>query len=306
MNEMRKNIVVPALAVVFALITQTAISQTADTTQGWNKSGVFSLNMSQASFTNWAAGGQNSVALNGLLNFTANYKMGKSAWDNALTVGYGKMIQKGNDLGWVKTDDRIDFQSKYGHKATDKWFYSGLMSFRTQMDNGYNYPDTENRISALLAPAYLLFSLGMDYKPNPQFSMFLSPLTSKNTIVMDDELSAMGAFGVDPGKKFRPELGAYANIAYKKDEIVKNVNFLTKLDLFTNYLKNPQNIDVSWEALLVLKVNQFLSATVNTQLLYDDDVLIKVDEGSEGEPVMGKRVQFKEVIGVGFTYKFIK
>lgn len=303
---MRRNIVIPALAVVFTLITQTAISQTADTTQGWNKSGVFSLNMSQASFTNWAAGGQNSVALNGLLNFTANYKMGKSAWDNALTVGYGKMIQKGNDLGWVKTDDRIDFQSKYGHKATDKWFYSGLMSFRTQMDNGYNYPDTENRISALLAPAYLLFSLGMDYKPNPQFSMFLSPLTSKNTIVMDDELSAMGAFGVDPGKKFRPELGAYANIAYKKDEIVKNVNFLTKLDLFTNYLKNPQNIDVSWEALLVLKVNQFLSATVNTQLLYDDDVLIKVDEGSEGEPVMGKRVQFKEVIGVGFTYKFIK
>lgn len=303
---MRRNIVIPALAVVFTLITQTAISQTADTTQGWNKSGVFSLNMSQASFTNWAAGGQNSVALNGLLNLTANYKMGKSAWDNALTVGYGKMIQKGNDLGWVKTDDRIDFQSKYGHKATDKWFYSGLMSFRTQMDNGYNYPDTENRISALLAPAYLLFSLGMDYKPNPQFSMFLSPLTSKNTIVMDDELSAMGAFGVDPGKKFRPELGAYANIAYKKDEIVKNVNFLTKLDLFTNYLKNPQNIDVSWEALLVLKVNQFLSATVNTQLLYDDDVLIKVDEGSEGEPVMGKRVQFKEVIGVGFTYKFIK
>ena len=306
MKEMRRNIVIPALAVVFTLITQTAISQTADTTQGWNKSGVFSLNMSQASFTNWAAGGQNSVALNGLLNLTANYKMGKSAWDNALTIGYGKMIQKGNDLGWVKTDDRIDFQSKYGHKATDKWFYSGLMSFRTQMDNGYNYPDTENRISALLAPAYLLFSLGMDYKPNPQFSMFLSPLTSKNTIVMDDELSAMGAFGVDPGKKFRPELGAYANIAYKKDEIVKNVNFLTKLDLFTNYLKNPQNIDVSWEALLVLKVNQFLSATVNTQLLYDDDVLIKVDEGSEGEPVMGKRVQFKEVIGVGFTYKFIK
>jgi hypothetical protein len=306
MKEMRRNIVIPALAVVFTLITQTAISQTADTTQGWNKSGVFSLNMSQASFTNWAAGGQNSVALNGLLNLTANYKMGKSAWDNALTIGYGKMIQKGNDLGWVKTDDRIDFQSKYGHKATDKWFYSGLMSFRTQMDNGYNYPDTENRISALLAPAYLLFSLGMDYKPNPQFSMFLSPLTSKNTIVMDDELSAMGAFGVDPGKKFRPELGAYANIAYKKDEIVKNVNFLTKLDLFTNYLKNPQNIDVSWEALLVLKVNQFLSATVNTQLLYDDDVLIKVEEGSEGEPVMGKRAQFKEVIGVGFTYKFIK
>jgi len=306
LSEMKKSIILMSLAVILLNVNQTGFSQAADTTQGWTRSGVFSLNMSQASFTSWAAGGQNSVALNGLVNLAANYKMGKSAWDNALIIGYGKMKQKGNDLGWVKTDDRIDFQSKYGHKATDKWFYSGLMSFKTQMDKGFNYPDTENKISDLLSPAYLLFSLGMDYKPNPNFSMFLSPLTSKNTIVIDDVLSAAGAFGVEPGKKFRPELGAYANISYKKDEIIKNVNFLTKLDLFTNYLKNPQNIDISWENLLVLKVNKFISATVNTHLLYDDDILIKIDEGNEGEPVLGKRAQFKEVIGVGFTYKFIK
>lgn len=303
---MRKAIIVLSITIVLTVVSRNAFSQDADTVTGWHNSGVFSLNMSQATFTNWAAGGQNSVALNGLVNLAANYRMGKSAWDNALIIGYGKMVQKGNDLGWVKTDDRIDFQSKYGRKASDKWFYSGLLNFRTQMDNGYNYPDTDNKISGLLSPAYLLFSLGMDYKPNPDFSVFLSPLTSKNTIVMDDDLSDDGAFGVDPGKKFRSELGAYANIAYKKDEIVKNVNFMTKLDLFTNYLKNPQNIDISWEALLVLKVNEFISATVNTLLLYDDDILIKIDEGSEGEPVLGKRAQFKEVIGVGFTYKFIK
>lgn len=303
---MRKITIVLSLALALTGINPAASGQDADTTQGWHKSGVFSLNMSQANFTNWAAGGQNSLALNGLVNLGANYRMGKSAWDNALIIGYGKMVQKGNDLGWMKTDDRIDFQSKYGRKATEKWFYSGLMSFKTQMDNGYNYPDTDNKISGLLSPAYLLFSLGMDYKPNPNFSVFLSPLTSKNTIVMDDDLSMAGAFGVEPGKNFRPELGAYVNIAYKKDEIVKNVNFMTKLDLFTNYLKNPQNIDISWEALLVLKVNEFISATVNTLLLYDDDILIKIDEGSEGEPVLGKRAQFKEVIGVGFTYKFIK
>lgn len=303
---MKKTIILLSVSVILTGFTTRISAQAADTTQGWSNSGVFSLNMTQASFTNWAAGGQNSVALNGLVSLTANYRMGKSAWDNALTLGYGKMIQKGNDLGWVKTDDRIDFQSKYGHKASEKWFWSGLMSFKTQMDKGYNYPDTENKISDLLAPAYLIFSLGMDYKPTPQFSMFLSPLTSKNTIVNDDDLSAAGAFGVEPGKKFRAELGAYANIAYKKDEILKNVNFLTKLDLFSNYLKNPQNIDISWETLLVLKVNEFISATVNTHLLYDDDVLIRVDEGNEGEPVMGKRAQFKEVIGVGFTYKFIK
>ncbi len=303
---MSKTIIALSAVILLAGISSGVQGQDADTLEGWHNSGVFSLNMAQSSFTNWAAGGQNSVAINGLINLAANYKKDKSAWDNALNIGYGKMLQKGTDLGWVKTDDRIDFQSKYGRQASEKWFYSGLMSFKTQMTPGYNYPNTDDKISDLLAPAYLLFSVGMDYKPRPELSVFLSPLTSKNTIVNDDYLSSLGAFGVDPGKKFRSELGAYANIAYKKDEIVKNVNFLTKLDLFSNYLHNPQNIDVSWETLIVMKVNEFISATVNTHLLYDDDIMIKVDEGSEGEAIMGKRTQFKEVIGVGLTYKFIK
>jgi hypothetical protein len=304
--KMRNVKIVLTALIMIAGISPVIHAQDADTIRNWNNSGVVSLNMSQSSFTNWAAGGQNSVALNGLITLGANYKEDKSAWDNALTIGYGKMVQQGTDLGWVKTDDRIDFQSKYGRQGSGKWYYSALMSFKTQMTPGYNYPNTEDKISDLMAPAYLLFSLGMDYKPIPEFSLFLSPLTSKNTIVNDDDLSSDGAFGVEPGKKFRTELGAYVNMAYKKDEIVKNVNFLTKLDLFSNYLNNPLNIDVSWEMLIVLKVNEFISATVNTHLLYDDDVLIKVDEGSEGDPIMGKRAQFKEVIGVGLTYKFIK
>jgi len=303
---MKKKIIAFSVFFILTGLNFNVQGQEADTVKYWKNSGVLSLNMAQSSFTNWAAGGQNSVALNGLISLGANYKKDKSAWDNALTIGYGKMVQQGSDLGWVKTDDRIDFQSKYGRQGSGKWFYSALMSFKTQMTPGYNYPNTEDKISDLLAPAYLLFSLGMDYKPTPEFTLFLSPLTSKNTFVNDDLLSEAGAFGVEPGKKFRSELGAYLNAAYKKDEILKNVNFLTKLDLFSNYLNNPQNIDVSWEMLIVLKVNEFISATVNTHLLYDDDILIKVDEGSEGEPIMGKRTQFKEVIGVGLTYKFIK
>jgi len=297
----RKTIIVILTGLVMTSFNCLAQDQVADTV--WRTGGIFSLNLAQSSFTNWAGGGQNSVALNGLVGLTANYKKDKSAWDNALTIGYGKMQQKGSDLGWVKTDDRIDLQSKYGRKATEKWYYSGLMSFRTQMAPGYNYPNTENKISDLLSPAYLLFSLGMDYKPNPNFSAFLSPLTLKNTFVLADDIDPT-SFGIDPGKKFRSELGAYANIAYKKDEIIKNVSFLTKLDLFSNYLHNPQNIDVNWENLLVLKVNKFISATINTVLVYDDDILVKVGEGNEGEAIMGKRAQFKEVIGVGLAYKF--
>jgi hypothetical protein len=303
---MKKSKILVSAVILLTGISLTANGQDADTLQGWHKGGVLSLNMAQSSFTHWAAGGQNSVALNGLLNLSANLVKGKSAWDNALTIGYGKMLQKGSDLGWVKTDDRIDLQSKYGRKASELWYWSALMSFKTQMAPGYNYPNTVDKISDLMSPAYLLFSLGMDYKPKPELSVYLSPLTSKNTIVMDDYLSSIGAFGVEAGKNFRAELGAYANIAFKKDELMKNVNFLTKLDLFSNYLKNPQNIDISWETLIVLKVNEFISATINTILLYDDDILVKVDEGPEGSAIMGKRAQFKEVIGVGLTYKFLK
>jgi len=291
-------------AVIFSGYIPMTFGQDTDTVRYWKTGGVFSLSMAQSSFTNWAAGGQNSLALNGLINLNANFKKDKQAWDNTLTLGYGKMQQKGNDLGWVKTDDRIDLLSKYGYAASKFWYYTGLVSFKTQMAPGYNYPNTVDKISDLFSPAYLLFSLGMDYKPSPVFSVYLSPLTVKTTIVGDDVLSAAGVFGVDPGKKFRAELGAYANLLFKKDEIIKNVNFQSKLDLFSNYLHNPQNVDVSWENLIVLKVNKFLSATVTTHLLYDDDILVKVGEDSEGDPVLGKRVQFKEVIGVGFTYKF--
>jgi len=296
------------LIVGFFMIGGTANvkGQDADTVKYWKKGGVLSLNMAQSSFTNWAAGGQNSIALNGLVNLSANYKKGKSSWDNNLDLGYGKMQQKTGGLGWVKTDDKIDLLSKYGQQASKFWYYSVLFNFKTQMAPAYNYPNTTDKISDLFSPAYMLFSLGMDYKPSPVFSTFLSPLTLKTTIVNDATLSDAGAFGVEPGKKFRAEMGAYINILFKKEEIIKNINFQSKLDFFSNYLHNPQNVDISWENLLVLKVNKFISATITTHLLYDDDILIKVGEGPEGEAIFGKRIQFKEVIGVGFTYKFVK
>ena len=278
----------------------------ADTVSNWKTSGVISLNAAQSSFTNWAAGGQNSVGLNGLANFTADYKKEKNAWDNSFDFGYG-VLQQGKSKSWLKTDDKINVTSKYGYQASKEWYYSVLMSFRTQFAPGYNYPNDSVKISTFMSPAYVLLALGMDYKPNDNLSLFMTPLTLRSTIVADTALSNRGAFGVDPGKKIRNELGAYLNFQYKKDDIVKNVNFITKIDLFSNYLKNPQNIDINWETLFVLKVNRFLSATVATNLVYDDDTKIGIDTNKDGVyDKFGPRTQFKEVIGVGFTYKFGK
>ena len=279
----------------------------ADTTLGWKKGGVFAVNLAQTSLTNWAAGGENSIAVNGIVALFANLKQGKSRWDNSLDIGYGILTQGSKDNKLTrKTDDKVDFLSKYGREAFKNFYYAVLLNFKTQMTEGKDYTDPENpkKISNLFAPAYLLLALGLDYKPNAYFSAFLAPLTTKFTFVVDDDLSAVGAFGVTPGEKFRSEIGGYLRAIYTKsdfqNEFMKNVAFTTKIDLFSNYANNPQNIDVSWETMIAMKVNKFISVNFNTHLLFDDDIKIKVSETKS----VGSLVQFKEIFGVGFSYKF--
>ncbi len=268
-----------------------------DTLSGWKTGAVTGVNLAQTALVNWSAGGESSVAINGLLSVFANYKNKKSAWDNSLDVGYG-LLQQGKNKGFIKTDDRFDLLSKYGQKAFSDFYYTVLVNFKTQFAPGYNYPNDSVRISNFLAPAYLLGAVGLNYQPNSYFNAFIAPVTSKMTIVNDDVLSSAGAFGVTPGEKTKTEFGGYARIIYSrndfKSELLKNVAFTTKLDLFSNYLKDPQNVDVSWENQIALKVNKYISVNLNTHLMYDADILY------EGGPA---RVQFKEILGVGFSMK---
>lgn len=276
-----------------------------DSVMGWKTGGLIGLSISQASFTNWAAGGQNTIALGGIVNLFAKYKSEHSSWDNMLDLGYG-ILQQGKNADFIKTDDKVDFTSKYGRNASAKWYYAGLVNFKTQMAPGYNYPDVSTKISDLLAPAYVLAAIGMDYKPNDKLTAFIAPFTSKNTIVNDEALSNAGAFGVDPGKKTRSEIGGYIRMVYQQTYFKdKSVSVLSKLDLFSNYQNNPQNIDVSWETIIGLKVNRFITTTITTHLIYDDDIDIGVDRNDDGViDGSGPRTQFKEVIGVGLNVKF--
>ncbi len=290
-------------------------TQTADTLEGWKRGGIITLNLSQTSLTNWAAGGQNALSANGLTSLFANHKKDKGLWSNSLDIGYG-ILKQGKGEDFIKTDDKIDLLSKYGRKAAKSWYYAALFNFKTQMAAGYNYPNDSVKISALFAPAYILGSLGMDYKPGDDFNAYLSPVTSKITIVGNQDLADQGAFGVTPaeydelnvliseGENVRFELGGYLRLEYRK-ELMENITVLTKLDLFSNYLDNPQNIDVGWENLITMKVNKFISATLSTHLIYDDDIDISVDTNDDGiTDEIGPRTQFKEVLGIGFSYKF--
>lgn len=286
-------------------------TQHADTTLGWKKGGVFAINLAQTSLTNWAAGGQNSFASNGIFSAFANYKMGKSVWVNSLDIGYG-LLKQGKNTGFRKTDDKFDFLSKYGREAFKSFYYSALVNFKTQMAPGYIYPNDSVKISDLLAPAYLLGALGMDYKPNASFSAFLAPLTGKIIIVNDKALSDAGAFGVKPGKKSKTEFGGYIRVIYTrnnfKSPFLKNVSFTTKADFFSNYLDKPQNIVVNWETLIAFKVNKYLSANISTQLIYDDKIKVPFDKnginGIEPGEAIGSLIQFKEILGVGLSYNF--
>lgn len=271
--------------------------QNNDTIQSWKKGGLFSVNLSQASLTNWAAGGQNSMSINGLISMFANYRNDNTSWENNLIIGYG-MLKQGKENA-IKTDDRIEITSKYGKKASKDFYYAGLINFMTQMAPGYNYPNDSDRISNLFAPAYLLGAIGMDYNPNDNFTAFLSPITLKTTFVNDEKLSDAGAFGVEKGEKVKTEIGGYFKIMWKK-EIMKNVSFQTNLALFTNYKNNPQNIDINWDTMLAMKINEYLSANITTNLIYDDDIKIITDDNSNGGP----RTQFKEMLGIGFAYNF--
>ncbi len=292
------------LILSFAMSTVSS-QDTADTL--WKFNGVTSINFSQMSLTNWAAGGENSVSGNGIVNLAANYRSreGNISWSNELSLGYG-LIQQGKDPV-RKSDDKIDLASKFGYKASKHWSYTGLLSFKTQFTEGYANPgdiETRTKISNFLAPGYMNLSFGMDYKPSETFTMFIAPVTGKMTFVMDEDLSAAGSFGVDAGESTRSEFGGYVKIAFTT-KVMKNVKLNTKVDLFSNYLENPQYVDVNFDILLSMKVNDYISASFISQIIYDYDIKFDVFDAA-GEPTGDKesRIQFKELFGIGLTYSF--
>lgn len=259
--------------------------------------GVVGLNISQTALSNWSAGGENSVAGTGYLNASLRRKSGKWLWSNNLALEYGLTYTESN--GTQKVSDKIDFSTQLGYKATDKWYYTVMGDLKTQFYKGYKYPDKSHYISKFFAPAYSNISVGMEYRPNDFYSVYISPLAGKMTFVQDDYLSSIGAFGVDPGDKFRAQFGAYVKARAQKT-IMENVKLISSVDFYTAYDSSFGNVDINWDLMLSMKINKFLSATVNTTLKYDDDVKSVNAEGIQ----KGPKVQFKEMLGIGVAYNF--
>jgi hypothetical protein len=268
--------------------------------QTWKTGGLYNLNFNQAALSNWAAGGdKSSLSLSTLLSLYAFYKEGRRSWDNTLDLAYG--LVQSTSLGTRKADDRIDLVSKYGYDVGKKWYVSALLNFRSQFAKGYAYEgDTARRLTSnFLSPAYVLLSLGMDWKPKDNFSLFLSPATARWVIVSNDSLSSVGAFGVDTGKHVKFQLGAFASVNYMAN-ISKTATFKTKLDLFTDYLHNFGNVAVYWNNILSVKVTRLISMNLTVNMIYDNDIKSVKSDGTFDGP----KVQLQEVMGIGFSYAF--
>jgi len=268
----------------------------------WTHGGTANLTYSSVSFRHWAAGGDNAISFNGLFSAYANYAKDKIIWNNQIDLGFG--MSKIGAADFIKNDDRLELQSKFGYAISKKLYYSLLSNFRSQFAPAFNAPGSNQLVADFLSPAYQTLSVGIDYNASKHLSFLIAPLTSKLTIVMQDSLSSIGAFGVDSGFVLRSELGAFFNMNLNYD-LRKNVNLVSKLQLFSNYMENPQDIDVFWETLWTFKISKYLGFTYSTMLIFDKDILIDIDTNNDGiTDIAEERVQFKQIFGAGITYKF--
>jgi hypothetical protein len=268
-------------------------------TQVWKKGGNFNLNVNQGSLSNWSAGGDKfSFSLNAYLNLYAFYKKNKHSWDNSIDLAYG--IVQTTSLGKRKSSDRIDYTSKYGYAIHKHLNLASLFNLRSQFANGYSYEkkddgnEKETLTSKTFAPAYVLLSLGLDFKPKENLSVFISPASSRWVLVSDQNLGQL--YGLDSGKTVKSELGAFLSANYTA-KLGNNFTYKSKLDLFSNYKVNPQNVDVFWTNVITAKITRYINFSFNVDMIYDDDT-------HNIEPDKGPAPQWLQLMGIGFAYKF--
>jgi hypothetical protein len=274
--------------------------------KAWGFGARGNLLINQVALSNWQAGGESSLGGTVSINLSAKKRFGRWVWDNRLDLRYGHQWLGDRS---VKTDDLIDLNTRLDRRLSDRLSISLMLAFRTQFAQGFEASVPDIFVSDFLAPAYTNMGVGLTYKAGEKLSLFFSPSTAKWTLVNNGRLADNGAFGVEaaqvdssgnvisPGKKSRFEIGGYMNVLLTT-VVAKNIDFRSKLDLFSNYLNKPQNIDVNWENTLNLKVNEYVTVQLVAHLIYDNDIVFTDVNGR------GPRTQFRESMGVGLNYAF--
>ncbi len=284
----------------------------------WNNGNVLNINVDEVAFVNWNAGGNSNVSIGADLRLYRYLTYKYLSWNNEIRVGYGVNAQEGRRLRKAQDFIRISSSLGYRRDTLTNWFYSVKMNLNTQLNRGFRYPDRSQAISRFMAPGYVLFGAGTSYILNKNnFNLYISPLTMKSTLVLDQNLADQGAFGVreaeldDMGNVIRPgsnlllELGFLVTHDWET-MVAKNIFMDHRLSLYTDYLDGFGEIDVDWEISFKMTVNKFIKTMVGTHLIWDEDILFDRQVAPDGtvEYPGAPRLQFKQLFSLGMTLNF--
>ena len=273
----------------------------------WTIGGDGNVGFTQTYLSNWKKGGKSAMSILLVGRGYANYSYNKLRWENSAEIRNG-WIKPGDEM-IQKNDDKFRLTSRLGLSAFQKWFYSTELDFETQFFNGYKYPNVEKPISSFLAPGRFLAKIGLDYKPHKDFSLFISPLTSKTVFVIDTLKIDHTAYGIQRGRTAQWEPGINTDVRFKK-EFAGNITFETKYRMFINYLEPMERFEMEWENLLNVQLNDYISFRTMIHTIYDRKVLFdRLDK--EGNPVLDQngqkirepKLQLREFVTIGFSYK---
>ena len=253
----------------------------------WTYTGTEALQFSQGFFENWSSGGENSVSFLSDLRVNANYKRNKLEWDNKGIHKLGVISQE--DQRTRINNDLIQLTSKLGLNASKKWFYSALYDFKTQFFYGRSSSDYDKILSGFMSPAYLTFAIGMDYKRDKNFTILVSPITSKMTMVLDTVHVDPSKYKIPDGKKIDKQTGASvtSNMLFK---LAPEMTLTSNLEYFYSYLDDEAKSQLSWEFIFNMKLNKYLSTRFVPHFRYYQN---------ESETL-----QFKENLTIAFNYTF--
>jgi len=262
----------------------------------------------------WARGGSTSASILSTFNYYAHYMKEKLKWENSLDAKLGMIFYlpdpnstNPNERISHKNSDNLDLSSKLGVSAFKKWYYSTEMVFKTQFFNGYKNRTDVNPASAFLSPAYLNFSIGLDYKPNTNFSLFLSPVSLK-TIIVTNPMVNKSTYGLTDNQSIKSQMGAYGKLDHSR-KFSNDISMITKNTVFINFSQDENGEplwykvpDLDSETTLNFKVNQFVTTTVNAHFIYDKNVKSEWTD-RQGVKQKGTRLQIKQYLTLGFTYR---
>ena len=287
------------LATLLLFVGFTANAQDEEPKYGWETEGKFTFLINQSAFSNWLAGGENSIAGNVNVDYRFDYNTEKWSLKQRIQASYGLTKIETSDFV-KKTDDQLSYYGLWSLNGDRKYKWSFLTQFKTQFSDGYQYFDDANGVeqrtveTKFISPGYLNFGPGLLVDSVKNLNLNVSPATVKMTFVNSQFTSAPdyvdeSYFGVAAGKTMRFEFGFNAAASYKIT-LMENVTMDNILNLYSNYLEDPQNIDIDYTMKLDMKINDLLSTNLTFQTIYDDNAF-------EG-------FQVREVLGLGLNASF--